>query len=75
VASEVVQIFLVIHVVDLDSKVLTLLKVILNVKALNPDWVQVVHDDLCHTDFLPLLANLLVKDNHAIGSRECIQIW
>ena len=73
-ASQVLYIFLIIDIVDLDLKILPLLKVILHVKALHPRWAQVVHDDLSHSDSLPLIAHLLVEDNHTICSGECIQI-
>lgn len=71
---EVVEIIFVIDIIDLNFKILSLLKMILHVKTLHPGWAQVVHDDFSHSDSLPLLTNLLVKHNHAIGSREGIQI-
>ena len=72
--SQVVDVLLVINVVDFNLKVLTLLEMILHIKALNPLWVQVIHNDLSHAQFLPLVTNLLVKDNHAVSSCESVQI-
>ena len=72
---QILHILLIVDIVHFHLEVLPLLKVILHVKALDPGWIQVVHDNLCHAQFLPLVTDLLVKDNHAISSRECVQIW
>ena len=75
VSGQVADIALVVDVVDLQLELLPPLKVILHVEALDPDRIQVVHDDLSHAEALPLGAHLLVKDNHAVGARESIQVW
>ena len=71
---QILHIPLIVDIVHLHLEVLPLLKVILHVKALDPGRIQVVHDDLCHAQFLPCATDLLVEDNHAIGSREGVQI-
>jgi len=48
--------------------------VILHVKALNPAGAQVVHDDFCHADALPLRSCLAIEDSHAVCPRERVQI-
>ena len=74
VAGQVADVFLVIDVVDLDLKVLALLEVILHIEALYPLWAQVIHNDLGHAQSLPLVPDLLVKDNHAVSARERVQV-
>ena len=67
VASKVVQIVFVVDVVDLDLVGLALFEVVLDIEALHPGGVEVVHDNLCHAKSLPLVAHLLVEDQHTIG--------
>lgn len=74
VASEVVEIVHVIDIVHLDLELLSLLEVILDVEGLNPDGVEVVHDDLGHADALPLVAHLLVEYHHAVCPGESVKI-
>ena len=61
-AAKVEQVLLIVNVIDIDFVVLSPFKVILDIEALDPGGVQVVHDDLCHTEALPLSALLAVKD-------------
>lgn len=54
---------------------LLLLKFVWYVEGFNPFWVEVVHNDLSHSNHLPHVASLFVKYCHAICSCESIQIW
>lgn len=74
VASEVVKVVHVINIVYLDSELLTLFKMVLDVKGLDPDGGQVVHDNLRHAYALPLVAHLLVEYHHTIGPGESVKI-
>ena len=47
---------------------------ILDVEALDPGWIQVVHNDFSHTDASPLATNLLIEDNHTVSAGKCIHI-
>ena len=53
VARVVLQVVEIVDVVDLDLVVFSLFEMILNVKGLDPLWVQVVHDDLGLSDLVP----------------------
>ena len=48
-ATQVVDIVSVIDIVHFSFELLALLKVVLNVEALDPCWIQIVHDDLCES--------------------------
>ena len=69
------QVVEVINVVHGDSKNLLLLELVGHIEALNPLWVQVVHDDLGHPKHRPDAALLLMEHSHAIGPREGVQVW
>ena len=73
-AREVAWVCSVVDIVDLDLELLAPLKVVLDVETLDPDRVEIVHDDLCHTQALPLRPSLLVEDQEAIRAGECIQV-
>ena len=74
-AREVLEIIKVVNVVDFGLIILTLLEMILHIETFDPSWIQVVHDDFSHSDFVPLVVNLPVQYGHSISSRECIHIW
>ena len=74
VAGQVVDVFLVVDVVDLDFEVLALLEMILHIEALHPLWAQVIHNDFGHSQLLPLVADLFVKDDHTVSARESVQV-
>ena len=74
VAGQVVDVFLVVDVVDLDLEVLALLEMILHIEALHPLGAQVIHNDFGHSQLLPLVADLFVKDDHAVSARESVQV-
>ena len=62
VAGKVCEVGLIVDIVDFDLVGFTPLKVILDVKALDPAWAQVVHDDLGHAKALPLGPLLAIED-------------
>ena len=74
VSVEILDVRGIIDIIQIDPELLALLEVVLNVERLDPARVEVVHDDLSHADTLPLVAHLLGKDDHAIGSCECIHV-
>ena len=74
-AGKVCEIIKVVYVIDFDLIVFTLLKMILYIETLDPNRVQVIHDDFCHTDSVPLVTRLPVKYNHSISSCESIHVW
>ena len=74
-AREVLEIIKVVNVVDFCFIVLTLLEMILDIETFYPSWVQVVHDDFGHSNFVPLVINLPVQYDHTIGSRKCVHVW
>ena len=71
-ATQIVDVVSVINIVHFCFELLTLLKVVLNIEALDPGWIKIVHDDLCESELLPRVANLLVEDDEAISARERI---
>lgn len=72
--SEVCQVRFIIDIVDLNLVDLAPLEVILHIKALDPAGAQVVHDDLCHANALPLCPCLAIEDSHSIRPRERVQV-
>lgn len=58
VALNILQLFVVITIKDLNFELFLLLEVIVDGDLLNPSWIQIVMDDLSLTDLLPETASL-----------------
>ena len=69
-----VQVVEVVNVIYFYLVVVSLFEVVLNVKTFDPYGIQVVHNDLSHTNASPLATNLLIEDNHTVSARKCIHI-
>ena len=69
-----VLIFIVVDVVHDSLENLVLLELVRYLKAGDPLRVQVVVDDLCVAYLAPLPALLLIQHDHAICSRERVQV-
>ena len=72
--GQVVDVFLIVDIIDLNLEVLALLEMILHIEALHPLRAQVIHNDFGHAQLLPLVANLLVEDDHTVSTRESVQV-
>jgi len=74
VPSEVVKVVHVIHIVDFNLEALSLLEVVLDVKALDPHRVEVVVDYLCDSNLLPHVTCLSIKTHHSICSCKRVKV-
>ena len=73
--AQIIESVGIFDVIDACLVVLTLLEMILDFKALNPLWSEVVPDDLGLAQLVPYVATFLVKNYHTIGSCERIEVW
>ena len=74
VGCEILEPVVVVDVVHLDLVVLALLKVVLHVESLDPDWIEVVHDDLSRANIGPASFGLAVEHAHPVCAREGVQV-
>ena len=72
--SKVTQVVHVINIIYLDFVRLSLLKIVLDVEALDPVRRQVIHDDLRHSQLHPFCAIKLVQNCHAVRACERIHV-
>jgi len=67
----------VIEIVDViysDLEYLLLLEFVLDIEAFDPFGVEIVHDDLSHSEHLPHVTFLLVEHSHAICPRKRVKV-
>lgn len=69
----------VVDVVNLNLEDLFLFEFVRHIEVLDPLRVQIVHDDLSHSNLLPLTkatssAFLLIEHGHAISARERVHV-
>jgi hypothetical protein len=68
------EVLKVINIVNNNFKKLLLFKFVRYVEALDPFWVETVHNDLCLAQHLPHIASLFIQDCHTISPCKRVQI-